>query len=385
MILTIVVLLLSFAYVLLLLLYIAGWHLQQRQSVSEDEQGSTMVSVIIPARNEAEHIVPLLESILNNRYPAGLVEIIVVDDYSSDDTAALAAEILNNTNGRVLALKDYLPADERINSYKKKALEIAVSESKGQLIITTDADCIVPENWISSIVSVYERQEAKFIAAPVVFSQTPMHPVASVLLLFQSLDFMTMQGITAASARLGLGNMCNGANLAFDKKAFEAVNGYQGIDHIASGDDMLLMYKIQQRYPKGICYMKSKAAVVQTAAQESWKQFFNQRIRWSSKAGQYQEKKMTGILAVIYAFNLCFPVLTIAGFFDSFFWKLAGIVFLIKIVTELLLLIPVAFFFGKQRELWAFPLLQPLHILYIILAGFWGKFGSYQWKDRRVK
>jgi len=385
MILTIVVLLLSFAYVLLMLLYMAGWHLQQSQSVGKDEQSSTMVSIIIPARNEAEHIVPLLESILNNRYPAGLVEIIVVDDYSSDDTAALAAGILNNTHGRVLALKDYLPVNERINSYKKKALEIAVSESKGQLIITTDADCMVPENWISSIVSVYERQEAKFIAAPVVFSQIPMHPVAPVLLLFQSLDFMTMQGITAASARLGLGNMCNGANLAFDKKAFEVVNGYQGIDHIASGDDMLLMYKIQQRYPKGICYLKSKAAVVQTAAQESWKQFFNQRIRWSSKAGQYQEKKMTGILAVIYAFNLCFPVLMISGFFHSFFWKLLGIVFLIKIITELLLLIPVAFFFGKQRELWTFPLLQPLHILYIILAGFLGKFGSYQWKDRRVK
>jgi len=385
MILTIVVLLLSLVYVLLMLLYMAGWYLQKRQPAAKDDRAATMVSIIIPARNEAENIVPLLQSVLNNRYPAALVEIIVVDDNSTDETAALAMGILKNSNGRVLALKDYLPAHERINSYKKKALEIAVSESKGQLIITTDADCIVPENWISSIVSVYERQDAKFIAAPVVFSQSPIHPVAPVLMLFQSLDFITMQGITAASARLDLGNMCNGANLAFDKKAFEAVNGYQGIDHIASGDDMLLMYKIRQQYPNGIRYLKSKAAVVQTAAQESWKAFFNQRIRWSSKAGQYQERKMTGILAMIYFFNLCFPILVIAGFFNGFFWKLAGIIFLIKIITELLLLIPVAFFFGKQRELWAFPLLQPLHILYIISAGFLGKFGSYQWKDRRVK
>jgi len=385
MILTIVVLLLSLVYVLLMLLYMAGWYLQKRQAAAKDDRAATMVSIIIPARNEAENIVPLLQSVLNNRYPAALVEIIVVDDNSTDETATLAMGILKNSNGRVLALKDYLPAHERINSYKKKALEIAVSESKGQLIITTDADCIVPENWISSIVSVYERQDAKFIAAPVVFSQSSIHPVASVLMLFQSLDFITMQGITAASARLDLGNMCNGANLAFDKKAFEAVNGYQGIDHIASGDDMLLMYKIRQQYPNGIRYLKSKAAVVQTAAQESWKAFFNQRIRWSSKAGQYQERKMTGILAMIYFFNLCFPILVIAGFFNGFFWKLAGIIFLIKIITELLLLIPVAFFFGKQRELWAFPLLQPLHILYIISAGFLGKFGSYQWKDRRVK
>jgi len=384
MILTTIVLLLCFTYVLLMLLYMVGWYLQQGQSRSATFQGSSFVSVIIPARNEAKHIVPLLQSILNNNYPSHLLEVIVVDDYSEDETAALAAGLLNNSQGKVLALKDYLPVDQRINSYKKKALEIAIAASKGQLIITTDADGIVPQNWIANIVAVYEREGAKFIAAPVALLSHSRHPIPPVLWLFQSLDFITMQGITAASARLGLGNMCNGANLAFDKAAFQEVNGYKGIDHIASGDDMLLMYKIQQRYPHGIHYLKSKAAVVQTAAQESWKQFFNQRIRWSSKADQYQEKKMTAILAAIYAFNLCFPVLMVSGFFDSLYWKLAGIVFCIKIIVELLLLIPVAFFFGKQKELWAFPFLQPLHILYILGAGFLGKFGSYQWKDRKV-
>ncbi len=383
--LTLIIILPAIAYALLMILYIRGWHLQKKHTAAKNFRGSTMVSIIIPARNEAGNIASLLQSILANTYPQSLLEIIVVDDFSTDDTAAIATAILSKVNGRIIALKDHLSEAEQINSYKKKALEMAIAASKGRLIVTTDADCIVPPDWLNSIVSVYEEQSAKFIAAPVIFTQNKYNPIASILFAFQSLDFMTMQGITAASARLQLGSMCNGANLAFDKGAFEAVNGYRDIDHIASGDDMLLMYKIQQKYPEGVHYLKSEAAIVSTAAQESWNRFFHQRIRWSSKADQYQEKKMTGILLAVYCFNLSFPVLGIAGFFDTFFWKLAAIIYITKIILEMIFLIPIAVFYRKQRELFWFPLLQPLHIAYIILAGFLGKFGSYQWKGRRVK
>lgn len=380
----IISLILFFIYVVLMLMYSSGWH---RQAIYNGKNSTAPVSVtvIIPARNEAHNIGPCVQSILDNNFPPALLEIIVIDDFSTDNTAETAEALLTGNRGKVLRLKEYLSKDERLNSYKKKALEIAISEAKGQLIITTDADCMVPPGWLQQITGLQEQQNAVFIAAPVSF--TPGNPKGKkdLLYYFQSLDFMTMQGITAASVNMNLGNMCNGANLAFSKAAFDQVGGYKGIDHIASGDDMLLMHKMQQQFRNGICYLKSKAAIVDTAAQPTWQDFLNQRIRWSSKADKYDDKKLTLILIFIYLFNVSFIALIIAGFFNSSYWLwMLGILFA-KTGIELVFLVPVARFYGKLRELLYFPLLQPLHILYIITAGFLGKFGSYQWKGRKVK
>jgi cellulose synthase/poly-beta-1,6-N-acetylglucosamine synthase-like glycosyltransferase len=370
-------------YAFLLMLYKRGW---QRQNIHNEKQGEApaiRITVIIPARNEEQNIATCVRSILNNDYPKELLEIIVIDDFSEDKTAAIAADLLQNNTGRVLQLKNYLSKDERLNSYKKKALEIAIGQAKGAWIITTDADCTVPANWLKQMVQPMQDEKIKFIAAPVSF--TPALPQANGLYYFQSLDFMTMQGITAASVSMNLGNMCNGANLAFSKKVFDEVGGYQGIDHIASGDDMLLMHKIQLHYPSGIFYLKSAEAIVHTPAQPDWNSFLNQRIRWSSKADKYDDKKLTIILAFVYFFNLSFIPLLIAGFFNYFYWTwILGMLFA-KVLVELLFLVPVARFYGKTKELWYFPLFQPMHIAYIIMAGFLGKFGTYQWKGRKVK
>ncbi len=314
-----------------------------------------------------------------------LLELIVIDDFSTDRTAAIAEALFAGRQAKVLRLETYLSKNERLNSYKKKALEIAIGEAQGELIITTDADCTVPRGWLQKITGMYEQENAVFIAAPVSFIPGNANRKKDLLYYFQSLDFMTMQGITAASLNLNLGNMCNGANLAFSKAAFDQVGGYKGIDHIASGDDMLLMYKMQQQFPGRIRYLKSKETIVDTAAQPGWRDFLNQRIRWSSKADKYDDKKLTLILAFIYLFNLSFIVLIIAGFFNINYWLwILGILFA-KTVIELVFLVPVARFYNKRQELLYFPLLQPLHILYIISAGFLGKFGSYQWKGRKVK
>lgn len=377
-------LLLLCGYIFLMLIYTLGWYKQPLLTTTKAfSDNLPTLSVIIPARNEEDHIGSCIESILNNHYPAHLREIIVIDDFSIDRTASIAADLLKDNNGRVLNLAHYLPAKERLNSYKKKALEIAITEAKGAWIITTDADCIVPEHWLRQFAVAMKEENVQFIAAPVSF--IPVKGKKDILYYFQSLDFMTMQGITTASAKMKLGNMCNGANLAFRKKTFEEVEGYRGIDLIASGDDMLLMYKIQRKYPDGIRYLKSKDAIVATTTQPTWRSFINQRIRWSSKADKYDDKKLTWILVVVYLFNVTFIPLTIAAFFHSFYWKwLLGILF-VKTIIELVFLIPVSKFYNKLNELIYFPLLQPLHIFYIIIAGFLGKFGSYQWKGRKVK
>lgn len=354
-----------------MLAYSKGWNQQPYFMVPVVYQPQTKISIIIPARNEAANIRQCLQSILRQNYPSHLFEVIVVDDNSEDNTAAIVKAFPN---------VKYLLLNDADRAHKKKALALGISNSNGELIVTTDADCIVPSDWLKTIAAKYEATDPVMIIAPVIFNTNN-----SLLEIFQSIDFMTMQGITAAAHQLRMGNMSNGANLAFSSDAFQAVNGYEGIDHLASGDDYLLMMKLQHKFPNRIAYIKSKAAIVETAPQKSWKDFFNQRIRWASKSGKYDDRTLTTILVLVYLFNLSFLALAAAAIFNNFYWEVLLLMLTSKIFIELYFLFPVASFFHKKRQLWIFPFLQPLHILYIITAGFLGFFGVYSWKGRITK
>lgn len=366
-------------YAALMLTYRKGW-LAKNEDVLADYTPNTMISVIIPARNEEQNIQQCIRSVLEQDYPTSLLEVIVIDDHSEDNTYEAALALKNTGRVSVLKLADHLDGSDSTVAFKKRALTLGIEKSKGELIVTTDADCIAGEQWIANIAAVYERQDPAMIVAPVDFSNKN-----NLVEIFQSLDFMSMQGITVASLELGLGNMSNGANLAFKKSAFNAVGGYEGVDNLASGDDYLLMMKINNLFPSKISFLKAKDAIVYTPPQPDWKGFFQQRIRWASKSGKYDDKKMTFILSFVYLFNLLFLVLAVLSFFYGWYFFILVNMLLIKIEVELIYLFPVAKFYNKSRQLYIFPFLQPLHILYIISAGLLGFIGVYSWKGRKVK
>ena len=378
---------LLFIYASLIIYYRQSWLAIPPFDVKQSKisQPQTLISVIIPARNEENNIAACLQSIINQSYPENLFEMIVVDDFSTDNTQKIVS-LFSAKNVTIIFLKDF--AEEgKLNSYKKKAIEIGISKAKGDLIVTTDADCIVPKHWLQTISSFYESHQPVFIAAPVAYFPTSSadNPGQKFLKIFQSLDFMTLQGITGASVYKKFHSMCNGANLAYEKKIFYEVGGFAGIDAIASGDDMLLMHKIFSRYPTKVLFLKSVDAIVQTPAAQTVKEFFNQRIRWASKADKYSDKKITGVLLLVYFFNCCILLAAFLAFIQPKFFIWLGGILITKTVVELFFLYPVATFFNKQKMLWWFPLAQPFHIIYTVLAGFLGKFGSYTWKERKVK
>ncbi len=369
---------LTIGYGVLMLVYARGWRSTKERFVPANQVPTTKITVIIPARDEEKNIGSCLSSILSNDYPSELLEVIVIDDHSTDRTFEIAAGAGENV--KAFRLSELLKPEETLTAYKKKALEKAISFAVGELIVTTDADCIVRPTWLRQIAAVFEKDKPVMIAGPVAFNND-----GRIVSIFQSLDFMSMQGITAAANTLGLGNMSNGANLAFSKAAFHEVGGYRGIDHLASGDDFLLMMKMAKAYPGRISYLKSQDAIVHTEPQPDWTSFLNQRIRWASKSGKYDDKKLTAILGLVYVYNLMFLVLFILGFGEPLFFNLLIGFLLVKTSVELYFLVPVAGFYKKERELLWFPLLQPLHILYIIVAGLLGFVGVYQWKGRRVR
>lgn len=369
---------LAIAYALLILLYRIGWSGQQIFNPADSFRPNTSISVVIPARNEEANIAACIRSITSQHYPQDILQIIVVDDHSEDATASIAIKA-GEGRVQVVSLREAL-AGKQINAFKKQALATGIAASTGKLIITTDADCIAPQNWLRNIAAVYEKTQAAMIVAPVAFNNSQR-----TVELFQSLDFMMMQGITVASHRLKLGSMANGANLAFTREAYTTVGGYEGTTHLASGDDYLLLHKIEQIYPGNIHYLKSTEAIVHTPAQPDWRSFLQQRIRWASKNGKYSDHRLTAILLLVYLFNVSILILTIAATLHPELWTILLGILAGKILSELILLYPVARFFQKKAELWHFPWLQPLHILYIILAGFLGMKGGYRWKGRSVK
>lgn len=332
---------------------------------------SVKISVIIPARNEEHTIGQLLEALREQTYPAPLFEVIVVDDHSGDNTAGIVRQFSFAT---LIQLKE-----DGINSYKKKAIETGINAATGDLIVTTDADCVPPASWLATMAAFRAEKGSAFIAAPVVFNNNK-----SLLQVFQALDFITLQGITGAAVHRGFLSMCNGANLAYDKRVFTDVGGFTGIDAIASGDDMLLMHKIKSKYPEKVHYLKSKDAIVSTRPMETWKDFFRQRIRWASKATVYKDKKITVVLTLVYLLNLCFLGLLAAGFISPVLWLYLLGLWVAKTLVEFPFVSSVASFFEKRSLLVYFFFFQPLHIAYTIISGLFGQFGSYQWKGRRV-
>ncbi len=351
-------------------------------------------TILIPARNEEKNIADCLQSIEQLDYPKTLLEVIVIDDFSTDTTAAIVQQF---SNVKLLKLEDTVK--DKINSYKKKAIETGIAQSTGDFIVTTDADCIVPAGWLTNFALLIQEQQTAFIVAPVAIKdeanstisaakyEVPNHTSfeAGFINVFQDLDFLSLQGITGASAGTNFHSMCNGANLCYSKKAFYEVNGFQNIDHIASGDDMLLMYKILKRFPGSVHYCHAASSIVQTSPVETVKAFFQQRIRWASKADKYDDKRISIVLLLVYLLNAFLLLLFISGFFNPFLWILLSACLFVKTIVELWLLIPVANFFKKEKLLLWFPLMQPFHILYTVVAGWLGKFGNYEWKGRQPR
>jgi cellulose synthase/poly-beta-1,6-N-acetylglucosamine synthase-like glycosyltransferase len=367
-------------YCLLILVY-RQWFLRLPLfSLPDKIVPQTNFSVIIPARDEELTIEKCLRTVLEQKYPADLFEVIVINDHSTDQTENIIRNLQQSfSNLQLLNLTDHLQGNT-INAYKKKAIEIAISQSKGNWIVTTDADCMVSTQWLITLDAYIQKEQPVFVAAPVMFTNDH-----SFLSVFQLLDFISLQGITAAAVSAGYHTMCNGANLAYRKDVFDEVGQFKGIDQIASGDDMLLMHKIKEKYPERLGYLFCKESIVTTAPMPDWISFLNQRIRWASKADKYRDKSIFWTLALVYAVNLfLLLLLLISPFIENGFsnWL---ILIAAKTLIELSLMIPVARFYQHTAVLLWFPLMQPFHILYTVIAGWLGKFGTYQWKGRTVK
>jgi len=372
--------LLPIAYLLIISQIIKGWNALPEWDTLK-KTVNTKVSVLIAARNEAENIEATLSAVTSQHYPTDLLEIIVIDDHSTDDTAALV-KAFPASNIKLIDLSQHVD-EANTQSFKKKAIEVAIAQSTGSLMVTTDADCLTPPNWLRYIVSYYEIHRPKIIAAPVVFTDEQ-----DIFQRFQSLDFIGMMGVTGAGIHKRFLHMCNGANLAYEKAVFHEVNGFEGIDHLASGDDMLLMHKIVKQYPDGIAYLKQRDAAVRTTPKRSIRAFLNQRLRWATKTTSYQEKQVTAIWALVWVYSVSIVLTGLLSVFYPPFLALFIVQLLAKVLIDFVFLGTVARFFGRG-DLMRFGVFGAAvfwEIWYVVTVGLLGSVkAKYEWKGRTVK
>ncbi|MFM9951237.1 MAG: glycosyltransferase [Saprospiraceae bacterium] len=371
---------LAVAYVLEIARTLRHWNRLSECIVPSGFIATTRISVIIPARNEAANIGACLQSLLHQDYPPELMEVVVVDDFSSDDTPTLVRQ-LTDQRVRLLELRDFVPPDG-LTAYKKKAIETGIASASGTLIATTDADCVLPPLWLKTLAFLHQEKQVAFVAGPVSFFEEK-----NLLERFQSLDYLGMMVLTGAAIQRGQPHLANGANLAYPKTVFDAVGGFSGTDHLASGDDMLLLQKITKQYAQNIYFAKSSKVLVLTHAKATLPEFLSQRLRWASKSAAFRNRGLLWTLGVV--FGLCWAILLsalIAPFAGFKMLMLFGLLFLIKSAADYALLSTACRYFGRPDLLRFFGPAQFLHIAYIAFIGLVSMFRKrYVWKGRPVQ
>lgn len=360
------------------LAFIYGWWRTPLYIPSFSNFDFPKVSVIIAARNEEDTIPLILKDLLMQDYPKDLLEIIVIDDHSTDNTTLQVLEF-NDSQIHLIRLNE----SEPLNSYKKKAISKGIDQSTGDFILTTDADCRMGRHWVRTMAQFYIEGKYKMVSAGVAFLDK-----GNFFQRFQSMEFSILIGLGAASIRNGYPFTCNGANLGYSKSVFYELGGFSGIDNLASGDDELLLHKVSSHYPGEIGFVKSKEALVYTHAKENIQDFVKQRKRWASKSLKYKNRKMILVSVIAFFFNIFTLINLILVWFIPELRILLIIQILVKGILELFLMGPILKFMGQLdfllKSIFLLPFYFWAYTYYIVFVGLSGNTGKYEWKGRMV-
>ena len=353
-----------------------------------DDADLPTVTVVIPARDEEATIGPCVDSVLACDYPPDKLRVIVVDDDSSDRTAELVRRRITapalawggETEESRLRLIQIPENRRRARAHKKAAIEKAVADATGELILTTDADCLVPPLWARSLASAFDAPDVAFVSGPVRYA---LRPDASLFERLQALDFFGLMACGAGGIGIGQPNLANGASVAYRRATFEALGGFSGIDHVTSGDDELLMQKISYGTDLRVRFCADPEAVVLTEPVRSLRQFVHQRKRWASKGSQYPRRLQRMLLGVVGFFaGLVLTALALPAAPALAPYLAAAVT--IKAGSDLAVLVPASRRFGQLRLLGVYPVHLLLHAPHSLLVGLLGPIGGFEWKARRL-
>lgn len=360
------------SYLVILAIAIRGWYRVRSFRLASDEQ-KRFITVVVAFRNEEKVIHHLIHSLKNLNYPEDNLEVILIDDHSEDNSFNVVKSLIyDNPNFKLVSLNVG-------RAGKKAAISQAVEVAKGEIIVTTDADCQVPVNWLDKINDAFKSDDTNMV-----FGGVKLTTDKSFFSLLQAIEFTSLIGSMAAAIGLGSFIMGNGANLSFRKAAFQYVKGYEGNDKIASGDDEFLARKIMKSFPGSLYFINEAEVVVSSRPTISLKHFISQRIRWASK-WKYNAFSASGVAALyVMLVQLGSVSVAISIFHVREGMFLLLIILIVKLLLECWLLFKVSAFLQSRWNWIAFLVLQFIYPFYVLGIGIVSQVGPYTWKGRRI-
>jgi cellulose synthase/poly-beta-1,6-N-acetylglucosamine synthase-like glycosyltransferase len=325
-------------------------------------EASVKISVIIACRNEEKNLPDLLSNLSTQDYNADLLEVIVVDDNSVDKTFRTALEWKGIKNYKVI---------QNPSKGKKSAIRFGVNNASGELIITTDADCRPGTRWISTLAAFYSLNHPDMIIGPV-----RLDSGSGFFASFQELEFLSLQGVTAATSNSGNPVMCNGANLGFNREIyFNHSNNLH--NEISSGDDIFLLHSLKKDHDSKIVWISSSDAIVDSRQTDSIGSFIKQRVRWISKAGFYNDSFTLLIGFVTFVTILSIVYSLISGIINHEYLLMYLASFVIKSIPDFLIISEVTERYKRKHLLrWFIPsqIVYPFYVIIVVCSSlFWEK------------
>ncbi len=363
----------TISYLVILSILTRGWYQrnEHRAQAGLREGDLPQVTVVIAARNEEENLQNILGDLAGQDYPQGLMEVIVVNDGSSDATERIARSFIESgglENFRLIdSISDY--------GNKKNALAAGISAAHGAVILTTDADCRVGKGWITAMAGCFRDTHTAMVAGPVA-----LDPVQGLTGRFQALEFLGLVASGAGAALAGHPFLCNGASLAYRKAAFQEVDGFSGNDNYRSGDDVFLMHKIKKHFGNhSILFCRDEQALVHTRPVSGIQAFLRQRARWASKSPGYRDAFSLWVAGIVFTFCLAVLSAFFAGFFHPRFFLAAAGMIVLKMIADLPLLLGITRFTGQERLMHGYIFFQLIYPVYVIIAAILSIFRRKSW------
>ena len=360
----IVILIILILYVNKILQYRFGWN----NNIVTNRSAHPNVSVVVSIRNESHNISQLINSLRSQVYPIENLEFILINDHSTDATLS----ILENSD-----LENLKVIDMPVGIFgKKNAINFAIPNAKGDIILLSDADCLFDSYWITTMVGYFRNDSVKLVSGPVVINEKK-----GFFQKIQSLEFISL--IASGAGAIGSNDaiFCNGANMAYKKDVFLELNDYEHETSV-SGDDVFLLHRVKREYPKSIVFAKHESAIVTTNSIDSLKSFLNQRIRWTSKSSEYKDTSTIYTSFLVMFTNLSLLTLFFTLLFSNNYIFYFTFFYLIKFLTDYLFLSPALDFFKRhdlKKWIFVFELFYSFYVILIIILSFNRKF---EWKGR---
>ena len=341
-----------------------------------DPDALPLVTVVIPARDEEAAIGACLDGVLAQDYPR--LQVLVVDDDSSDATPDIVRA--RAARDPRLGLVQVPENRHRARAHKKAAVAKAVGRAEGEIVVQTDADCQVGPGWVGALVRAFDAPDVAFVSGPAAYR---LAPGAGLLHRVQAYDFFGVMACGAGSIGLGRPTMANGACVAYRRDTFLRLGGFDGIDHLSSGDDELLMQKVAYRGGGRVRFCADPAALVLTDPLDTVGAVVRQRRRWASKSASYPWRVQRVVLA-LGASLAALAAATLALPFVPGLWPWVAAALGVKLAADLAVMVPAARRFGRRRLFTALPVHLVIHAPVAVAIGLLGPLGRFEWKGRSL-